>query len=47
MITVSTQTTDVSGNALPVGGAQKVFVDGILYIVRDGKMYTAQGHEVH
>jgi hypothetical protein len=47
MITVSTQTTDVSGNALPVGGVQKVFVDGILYIVRDGKMYTAQGHEVH
>ena len=29
-----------------VKGARKVLIDGLLYIVKDGKMFDAQGHQV-
>ena len=36
----------VTGEGLPVTGARKVMIDGILYIVKDGKMYDARGARV-
>ncbi len=34
---------EVTGDGLPVTGARKVLIDGILYIVKDGKMYDVRG----
>ena len=36
----------VTGEGLPVTGVRKVMIDGILYIVKDGKMYDARGARV-
>jgi len=37
---------EVTGDGLQVTGARKVMVDGLLYIVKDGKMFDAQGRQV-
>ena len=38
-----TDIEEVTGYGLPVTGARKVMIDGILYIVKDGKMFDARG----
>ena len=37
---------EVTGDGLQVTGVRKVVIDGILYIVKDGKMYDARGARV-
>ena len=37
---------EVTGDGLQVTGPRKVMIDGILYIVKDGKMYDATGKRV-
>ena len=37
---------EVSGERLEVTGARKVMIDGLLYIVKDGKMFDARGARV-
>ena len=37
---------EVSGERLEVSGARKLMIDGILYIVKDGKMFDARGTRV-
>jgi len=37
---------EVSGERLEVSGARKLMIDGILYIVKDGKMFDARGARV-
>jgi len=37
---------EVSGDRLEVSGARKLMIDGILYIVKDGKMFDARGARV-
>ena len=36
----------VTGEGLPVTGVRKVMIDGILYIVKDGKIFDARGARV-
>ena len=36
----------VTGEGLPVTGVRKVMIDGVLYIVRDGKIFDARGARV-
>lgn len=36
----------VTGDGLQVTGARKVMIDGLLYIVKDGKVYDARGSRV-
>ncbi len=41
------KTQGIEDIVVPADKAQKVLMDGILYIIRpDGKVYTAQGAEV-
>ena len=37
---------EVTGDGLQVTGVRKVLIDGVLYIVKDGKMYDARGNQV-
>ena len=36
----------VSGDGLEMRGARKVMIDGLLYIVKDGKIFDAQGRNI-
>ena len=40
---ISTGVEEVTGDGLQVTGARKVLIDGLLYIVKDGKVFDAQG----
>ena len=40
---ISTGVEEVKGDGLQVTGARKVLIDGLLYIVKDGKVFDAQG----
>ena len=43
---ISTDLEAVTGDGLQVTGARKIMIDGILYIVKDGKMFDARGNVV-
>ena len=43
---VPTGVETISDEGLAINGARKVMVDGTLYIVKDGKVYDAQGRQV-
>lgn len=43
---ISTDLEDVTGDESQVTGARKVLIDGIMYIVRDGKVFDARGNRV-
>ena len=40
---ISTDIEAVTGDGLQVTGARKIMIDGLLYIVKDGKVFDAQG----
>lgn len=43
---ISTDIEAVTGDELQVTGARKIMIDGLLYIVKDGKLFDAQGKRV-
>ena len=43
---VATGVEEITGDGSQVTGARKVMVDGILYIIKDGKVFSTQGARV-
>ena len=43
---VTTVIDTVNGNGLPDSGVRKVLIDGVLYIVKDGKVFDARGARI-
>ena len=43
---ISTDVEAVTGDGLQVTGARKIMIDGLLYIVKDGVVYDAQGRRL-
>ena len=43
---ISTDIEAVSGDRLEIRGARKIMIDGLLYIVKDGKLFDAQGRRL-
>ncbi len=43
---ISTDIEAVTGDGLQVTGARKIMIDGLLYIVKDGKLFDAQGRRL-
>lgn len=43
---ISTDVESISDEGLEIRGARKIMIDGLLYIVKDGKLFDAQGKRV-
>ena len=46
IVQTPTDVEEVTGDGLQVTGARKVIIDQKMYIIKDGKMYDAQGRQV-
>lgn len=47
VIATYSQTTDLDNVSPNFGGSEKIIENGVLYIIRDGKKYNAQGQQVN
>ena len=43
---ISTDVESISDEGLEIRGARKIMIDGLLYIVKDGKLFDAQGRRL-
>ena len=46
IVQTPTDVEEVTGDGLQVTGARKVIIDQMMYIIKDGKIYDAQGRQV-